>query len=250
MLFKRKTESEEQELQTTETETTLIDNNPLTHFLESLNDEEKSRDILQLEDRQITQYIRAVTMFQLQAVENFSDCAMKGLILLGLRLHRYNIDELNVKVIFAGTKEHLKEEIFSLTIRENPQTMDSLDIKKMPLHLAYSKDNIHHEKKNSFIHQHLRILALFKTIVSALKDKSGRDSLMATANLLVYFEYLSQHDLLKNELRLDHLILGEESIEKVYDIICERQEIEYTTPQSDFILSRPLVNENYANAGV
>jgi hypothetical protein len=240
MLFKRKTESESDVA-----ENTLIDNNPLTHFLESLNDDEKSRDILQLDDKKITQYIRAVTMFQLQAVEKFSDCAMKGLILLGSRLHRYHIDELNVKVIFAGTKEHLKEEMFNLTIRENPQVTN-----KMPVHLAYVKENTHHEKKNSFINQPLRILALFKTIVSALKDKSGRDSLMVTANLLVYFEYLSQHDMLKNELRLDHLILGDENIEKVYDIVCEREEIEYNRVQEtpDFMLSGSTVNESYLNA--
>lgn len=217
------------------------EDNALDTFLNTLSETDKNKKVFDLTQAQICDYVKALAIFQTEAIEDLLDCSSKAITMLCHRLHETNYPEVNFKVNFAGTKDEVKEENFTFHLKEIKENTIEL---KSDAKSEYADDNSKepHEKVNTFLNQSEKVWELFQQVKQALPDKKeGLDTAFTTAGLLIVFEYMSARNIADKQAKLEGLVKGEVQLGKSFEAHIIREEIEYE------LSNRPIDNDEMNN---
>lgn len=232
--------------------------NPLEMFKKSLDESEKSKKIIELNDDRIHEYIIALLQFQLQAVPDFFDCISKTQMLFSHLLVKQGIDNFNIDFSFDGTVENIKKENFSYSFKEfdisKTEELNNIliqEVNKDNTTLEYElysdmlnkpDDEERPMKFNVFFNQKENTLDIFRKIKSKIQDDSGFESALAASGFILFAEYLSIRNIETQNTTLENLMKGEKSLNKSFYITSLRNVERYNLTFSEESSKRKFVH--------
>lgn len=200
----------------------VTENNPLTNFLNTLTQEQKDGPFLNLSADNQANYVKAMAAFQLEAMRNVDEASIKALTMLAIKLHKSNIDQFEISQTFAGTKEGLKEEEFTIKltkITEVPEVTPGVE---------YGDEKTKEPKKktNSLIEQDNAIFDLIEKLNSRLDMKPVNELPLRVSGLLLTAEFMSQTNIQDLNATLEGLMDGDKNLNASYRVEATRKEVE------------------------
>jgi hypothetical protein len=198
------------------------DNNPLTNFLNTLTQEEKDGAFLKLSSDNQANYVKAMAAFQMEAMRNVDEASIKALTMLAIKLHKSNIDEFEISQTFAGTKEGLKEEEFTIKltkITEVPEVTPGVQY-------ADGTEKAPKKKTSSLIEQDNAIFDLIEKLDSKLEMKPVNELPLRVSGLLLTAEFMSQTNIQNLNATLEGLMDGDTNLNASYKVEATRKEVE------------------------
>lgn len=221
------------------------EDNALDTFLNTLSETDKNKKVFDLTQAQICDYVKALAIFQTEAIEDLLDCSSKAMTMLCHRLYETNNSEVNFKINFIGTKDEVKEENFTFKLKEIKENMAQSKSDVTSETSEYAEDNSKepHEKVNTFLNQPEKVWELFQQVKQALPDKKeGLETAFTTAGLLIVFEYMSARNIADKQAKLEGLVKGDVQLGKSFEAHITREEIEYK------LSNRPVDNYDMNSA--
>jgi hypothetical protein len=198
------------------------DNNPLTNFLNTLTQEEKDGAFLKLSADNQANYVKAMADFQMEAMRNVDEASIKALTMLAIKLHKSNINEFEISQTFAGTKEGLKEEEFTIKltkITEVPEVTPGVQY-------ADGTEKAPKKKTSSLIEQDNAIFDLIEKLDSKLEMKPVNELPLRVSGLLLTAEFMSQTNIQNLNATLEGLMDGDTNLNASYKVEATRKEVE------------------------
>jgi hypothetical protein len=197
------------------------DNNPLTNFLNTLTQEEKDGHFLKLSADQQSAYVRSMAAFQLEAMGDISEASIKALTMLAIKLHKSNIDEFEISQNFAGTKDGLKEEQFTIKLTK------ITEIPEVTPGVEYADKNSTAPKKklDNLINQDNAIFDLIEKLESKLEMKPVNEIPLRVSGLLLTAEFMSQTNIQTLNATLEGLMDGNNLLNASYKVEATRMEV-------------------------
>lgn len=199
--------------------------NAIEVFQDSLSEEDKKKDIVNLSPSQQHDYIYALMMFQLQAVGDLSACSEKALIMLASRINRNKETEFSIDVVFEGSKEGVATEEFKFHLKESTKLKEIKD--EMEYGAGEAKEP--KEKISLLADQEIPVLSIFEQFKTQLKDNEGSQAALATSCALLVFEYVSARNMETYYAGLEGLMDGDKILDKSYAVDLVRKEIALET---------------------
>lgn len=198
------------------------DNNSLTTFLNTLTQEQKDGPFLSLSADQQSQYVKAMAAFQIEAMRNVDEASIKALTMLAIKLHKSNIDEFEISQTFAGTKDGLKEEEFTIKLTK------ITDIPQVTPGVEYADKNAKKPKKkfDSLIHQDNAIFDLIEKLQSKLSMNTKNEIPLRVSGLLITAELMSQTNIQDLSATLQGLMDGDTDLKASYQVEATRKEVD------------------------
>jgi len=202
------------------------DDNPLTKFLNTLSSEEKDAPFLNLSaDKQI-QYVQNIGDFQIQAMGDISEATIKSLTMLAMKLHKTNLNTFEISQTFAGSKEGLKEEIFTLKLRKFDEAeLFAQKSEGQSIEYADKEAKEPLNKVDSFFNQENAIFDIMEQLKNKIPMNSTNELPLRTSAVLFVAELMSQINAEKFNATLEGLIDGDTPLNASYTVEAERKEI-------------------------
>jgi hypothetical protein len=198
------------------------DNNQLTNFLKTLTQEEKDGHFANLSVDKQSQYVKAMAAFQLEAMGDISEASIKALTMLAIKLHKSNIDEFEISQTFAGTKDGLKEEEFTIKLTK------ITEIPEVTPGVEYADKNSTEPRKKfgNLIDQDNAIFDLMEKLDSKLDMKPVNELPLRVSGLLLTAEFMSQTNIQDLKATLEGLMDGDNLLNASYKVEAIRKEIQ------------------------
>jgi hypothetical protein len=198
----------------------LDDNNSLTKFLNTLSKEEKDGEFLKLSSAKQINYVQAMAAFQIEAMGDIGEASIKALTMWAMKLCKSNIDEFEFSQSFYGTKENLKEEVFTIKLTKLNEIEDTKQNVEFGNNLKSPR-----KKSESFLNQPDMILDIIEKLADRFpKEEQNRLPLRASGLLLVA-EFMSQCNMQDLSATLEGLMDGDTPLNASYKVEAIRKEI-------------------------
>lgn len=198
----------------------LDDNNSLERFLSTLTEEEKSKNFLDFHQSHQVQYTKALFDFQIEAMGDISEAAFKALTMFAIKLHNSHTADFKFEQSFYGTKENLKEELFSIKI----YPIDSVAPSKPMIEYANENSNKPRKKTESFLNQSDIVLNMIEKLNGQFPMNEKNELPLRVSCLLLVAELMSQSNMETMDITLEGLIEGDKNLNASYKVEALRKE--------------------------
>lgn len=198
----------------------IAKDNSLDRFVNTLTQEEKDAPFMSLSDLQKVQYTQAITDFQIETMGNLGEAVTKSLAMFAIKLHKQNINSFSFEQSFYGTKEDLKEELFSI------QFIKTNKISKTEQMVEYADKTSHLPRKKSenFLQQSDVILQLVENLYGKFDMNSSNELPLRASCILMVAEFMSQCNMETLDITLEGLMEGDKDLNTSYQVKCFRKE--------------------------
>jgi hypothetical protein len=202
------------------------EDNPLTTFLNTLTQEEKDGAFLNLSSDKQFEYVKSIGDFQLQAMGDISAATIKALTMLAMKLHKENIDEFEISQNFSGSKEGLKEELFTLKLKK----IDHVGLvaqNKQDQSIEYADKEAKEplKKLDNLFNQENAVFDIMEQLKNKFPMNSSNELPLRTSAVLFVAELMSQINAENFSATLEGLIDGDTPLNASYQVEAVRKEI-------------------------
>ena len=205
----------------------LQKNNALDMFLATIPHEDKIKNFLDFSPAQQVGYTKALYDFQIETMGDLSEAVFKALTMFAVKLHQQNINTFSFEQTFYGTKENVKEELFSITFTKTDtlkdvNTMAEYENKKSPMP---------RKKHEQLYEQSDMVLDIIEKLEGQFTMNKRNELPLRASCILLVAEFMSTCNIETLDLGLQGLMQGEEDLHTCYIVKARRKEF-VLTPES------------------
>lgn len=198
----------------------LDKNNALTLLINTLTPEENKGDFIHLSSLKKVQYTQAMANFQIEAMSDIGEAVIKSLTMFAIKLHKENLHEFTFEQSFYGTKENLKEELFSIKFIK----VDNIEKSLQMVEYAEENSTMPRKKSETFFQQTDVILDIVEKLNGQFPMKPNNELPLRASCILLVAELMSQCNMETMEILLEGLIDGDNDLKTSYKVQSFRKE--------------------------
>lgn len=209
------------------------DNNSFDTFLNTLTDEQKNMNPLDLDNDLLYKYISALYQFQIEAIPDEMQRTGKAFVIVANNLLQNKIKNLNFDINFEGSKYEVQEEQFKISINDSSSVADYKPLSgENSVTLEDGADKKEpKEKISKLVEQKHNVLNLVDTIKPLLNlednSQNGINILFVVSNLLHIMESTSLYNAAETKVELEDLIHQNVNTGVSYSCVILRKEIDF-----------------------
>ena len=153
---------------------------------------------------------------------DISEAAFKALTMFAVKLHNNQTTEFKFEQSFYGTKENLKEELFSIKL----YPIDSVAPSKPSIEYADENSHKSRKKTDSFLNQSEVALDMIQKLNGKFPMNEKNELPLRVSCLLLVAELMSQCNMETMDITLEGLMQGDKNLNASYKVEAFRKEFE------------------------
>lgn len=201
--------------------------NAIDKFLNTLNTEDKEKDFIDFSPSQKINYTKAMYDFQVEAMGDLSEAVFKAVTMFAVKLHKQNIDNFTFEQTFYGSKDNVKEELFSITFKRT----DKINQVKTMAEYADEKSRMPRKKHECLYEQSDIVLDIVENLEGQFSMNKRNELPLRASCILLVAEFMSQCNLKTLDLGLEKLMEADTDLHTSYTVEARRKEF-VLTPDS------------------
>lgn len=201
--------------------------NAIDKFLNTLNTQDKEKDFIDFSPTKKINYTKAMYDFQVEAMGDLSEAVFKAVTMFAVKLHKQNIYNFTFEQTFYGSKDNVKEELFSITFKRT----DKINQVKTMAEYADEKSRMPRKKHECLYEQSDIVLDIVENLEGQFTMNKRNELPLRASCILLVAEFMSQCNLETLDLGLEKLMEADTDLHTSYTVEARRKEF-VLTPDS------------------